>query len=507
MYSLNASVRRVSRSVPQGKNRRDSPSLAVIGYIFLGCGVFMIPCFATGLIHDNDLIFTLVPMILGLVIGLFCVSKYSVPDFIRPANAVALIGIIWVTIVIFGMIPYLLYGMSFTNSFFESVSGFTTTGATIIPDIKQIPISLLLWRNMTNWIGGIVIIIMVMLILPMVGAGSKSSISNEMSGSESQNVTVRVKDAAIEFAVVYMILSGAMFVCLILLGMNVFDSVCTVLTTISTGGFSSYVTEYTLPVKLVLILFMFMGGTNFYLHFRAIYYRQTKAYLHNTEFKIMVVWFAIASVLLFIVLGGAYGHTLEVFIESIFSIVSTATTTGIFITDYNSWPFLAIPVIIVVALIGASSSSTAGGTKVFRAYILFMYIRSTFRRILHPTSISYVTMSGAAISEEQSRSALIIIVMFVLTIIVSSILFMMHGMAPLDGISCVIGAVTNFGPALGEFGPMGSYAGMEEFLKVCMGLLMWIGRLEIATALVLLSPGLWKEQVKDYKDRRNQSRF
>ncbi len=494
---------RHSFSLPKLSQKRiESPSLCVSGYLLCALGLVMLPCYILGWIDGDATEITGIPMALGLVLGLIFILSFRSSEFLRPVNAVSMLGILWLVCFLFGMIPYLIYGFTPMEALFESASGFTAVGATVIPDVSVLPRSLLLWRQLSNWFGGIMVILLFMLLLPMVGFGSRGSFSNEMSGaSGSRGMTVRVKDAALQFTMIYMVLTITMMLLMTVLGLDLFDAVCLTLPTVSTGGFSCTVSEFTAAMKVVIILFMFLGATNFYLHFRAIFMKKPDAYRRNREFMAMLLIIAAGSVLMFLIVNpGSAGSSAEVFLDSVFMTVSASSSACIISVEFTAWPELAQLLFFALGIIGGSAGSTASGIKIFRIVILCQYIRSMFFRILHPNNVRTVTAGESYAADEEVRSTLVVIMMFILTIVVFSVVFMAFGYSTVESITSVTSALSNLGLGVGTF--TSSFESMNVAPQAIMVLLMWMGRLEIVTAIAILSPGTWREQIKDMRHRR-----
>lgn len=487
------------------ERRKASLSFFIAGCILIGLGLSMIPCVLMAIIFRENVSITAIPMFIGLIIGSVLLSMYKMPRIARPVNVLFMLLSLWVTSILFGTVPYMLAGLDLFTAIFESTSGYTTTGGSAIADLSVLPQSLLLYRIMTNWIGGMIIIISVMILLPMV-SGSRSVISNEMSGSGTQNMQMRIRDAAVQFIQIYIILTFILWVILMALSLEPLEAISVAFSTIATGGFASYSMEsYNIVIDFIITFFMFLGATNFYLHFRAIYGKKLSHYRDNEEFISMTVWYIIASVLVFLLVYSESGTTVENFVHSMFMVVSAGTTTGFACVDYSMWPAAAIILLFVVALVGGSSGSTAGGIKVSRFVILLKYIRSCVTGILHPKAVRSITMDKQALSDEAVHSALVVISLFILTIVGFSILFMVLGMPATESVSSVVAAVTSFGPGVNEFGPMSSFATMGPVFKILMSLLMWLGRLEIAMAIAMMLPSVWKEQWMDVKHARRMN--
>lgn len=442
---------------------------------------------------------TMIPPLFA--IGLFQWLTCEDSKRFRTVNGLLLVAIVWILMFAIGTIPYVLSGIKPLDAVFESVSGVTTTGLTIMGDLTEHATSLLVWRSMTQWIGGIAVVLIFLYFLPMIGFGH-GLFQNELFGAGSSEYTQRTTEAARSFILVYLILSIVNFVLLMIFGLDPLEAMCLMFTTISTGGLmiiNANMTAYPDAVQWITVVFMLLGGTNFYLHYRSVYLRERKVYRGNSEFRMMILWFAIISVLitLFLIgedsgeltLGSVYGKLKE----SVFTTVSLGTTTGFFTENFTMWPSQCMILLMFVALIGASSSSTSGGIKFSRLLIIFKYIRNGFNSIIHKNAVHSVKIDGKSVDDSFIQSAIVVFMMFGMTLLIGAVIFMVYGYDMVDSFGLSISVVSNGGMGFGNFGPTGDFAGLDSSLKGVLILLMWIGRLEIVTAVVLFTPGFWKD--------------
>lgn len=480
--------------------RRASLSLFISGIVLLLLSTSLIPCTGVSLYYEEDASFVAIPMIVGFILGFLLITVFKLPERASRVNVLYMLGSIWAVTVVFGASPYVLGGLDIPTAIFESTSGYTTTGGSAIADLSVLTEGLLFHRVMTNWMGGIIIIISVMILLPMIGSGNRSIISNEISGSGMQNMQMKIKDVAIQFIKIYVGLSAILCLILMLLSISPLDAISITFSTISTGGFSSFpMTDFNIVIDFTIMFFMFMGATNFYLHFRAIKVRRLRVYGENGEFMLMLVWYLLASTAVFLLAYHDSGMTLENYVNSMFMVVSAGTTTGFACVDYMPWPTVAIILIFVVALFGGSSGSTAGGLKIYRLLILLKCIPTYVSNILHPNSVNTITLDKQQVSNATIRSVLEITALFLFTIVLFTFIFMIMGLDAWESITAVVTALTNYGPGVNQFGPMASFAPLSHILKLLMALLMWLGRLEIILALAMFLPSVWREQMSDVR--------
>lgn len=490
---------------------RESTTLRILGMIEMVFAALLVVPAVIALYLDEDPMVFIYPIVPLALMGLAQYTFFSESKNFRAVNGLLLVGLVWFSMFIMASIPYLFTGMSLVDSLFESISGVTTTGLSVMTDVESQAMSLLIWRAMTMWVGGIMVVIVFMYMLPMFGIG-RSVFYNELSGSGSSNYSVRMKNAAKSFIFSYGILSLINIVLLLICGMDFFEAFCLMCTTISTGGLmctNDSMMSYSDAIQLITILFMFLGGTNFYLHYRALYKRDKKVYRGNSEFRTMVGWFLGISVIIYLLVAfdSSTFHTmnlqehLETFKNALFTTVSLGTTTGLYVEDFTLYPSQCTALLMLVALIGASSGSTSGGIKFSRLRIIYEFLKNGFGKMVHPNGVYDVKMDGASVDDGTVMSALTVFLMFVCTLMVGAVIFMIYGMDMVDSFGLAISSVANGGMGFGNFGPTGNFASLEDPLKIILMVLMWVGRLEIITALVLLTPTFWREL---YENRRSK---
>lgn len=455
----------------------------------------MVPCILVSLIYHESVLPFLLPFLVYASLGGLLLLVFKM-GYVRPVNVLVMLGVIWFTSIGAGLVPFVMGGMTFTDSLMESASGFTTAGCSTISDYSKWPNGIMFYRSLSNWVGGIMIILIVMIILPMAKVGNRSLVSNEMSGSGSSNLSVRIRDAAVQFAFIYLLLTGVMFLLLVITGTEAFDSLSLSLCTVSTGGLISGDIEVNYAARIIMIVFMFLGGTNFYLHFKAIFLRKPQEYRHNSEFMGLVIWcFLMSIVMYFIVEPYSDTSVVDTYINSIFAVISASTTTGYTLTDMEAWPKITMILMFAIAFIGASSGSTSGGVKISRAIVLLKYIRNSLDHVIHPNNINEIYMDGSPLSKDYVRMCAVVIFMFMVTICVFTVIFMLNGVDSVESIEVVMAMVTSLGTVDVDI------ESMSPFLKVMMVIMMWAGRLEILVALAILSPRVWKEHIRDVKHK------
>ena len=442
-------------------------------------------------------IVTLLAGVIGLLIGRRAESRMG------EREGYLIVAMVWVVFSAFGLLPYYLSGQvsSFTDAWFESMSGFTTTGATIIPDLEVITHGLLFWRSLTQWIGGMGIIVLSIAILPIFGLNGMQLYAAEVSGLTYEKVSPRIADTAKMMWSIYVLLTVTEVAALWLCGMDVFDAVCHSFSTIATGGFSTHNNslEYydSAAIHYTVTFFMFISGINFVL---LIYLLRGKArnFFQDEElrwYSVAVLVFAVMlTVGLYIARPGWTGVQMErAFRDSIFTVISSMTSTGYTISDYMYWPVVAWVVIFFLMLTGACAGSTAGGIKWVRLAIILKNGVAEFQRRIHPNAIIPVKLNEKNVPQQTINNIMAFLIFYIFIIVVTVIIFCATGVNFDESIGAAVSAIGNVGISIGQFGPAGTYAEFPMVAKWVMSFVMLVGRLEIFTVLLLFTRALWRK--------------
>lgn len=410
-----------------------------------------------------------------------------------------IVSVGWILFSFFGSIPFIIGGAipSFTDAFFETMSGFTTTGASILNDIEAMPHGLLVWRSMTQWLGGMGIIVLSVAILPLLGVGGMQLFVAEVPGPAPDKLHPRVKDTAKRLWAIYTIFTGTETILLLFGGMSLFDAICHSFTTMATGGYSTKqlsIAFYTSPyIQYVITFFMFLAGTNFTLSYFALHLRFDKVW-KNEEFR-FYVGFLFAAILL--VMGGIL-ITQDISVEqsfrdAAFQVVSIVTTTGYVTVDYLQWtPFLVI-LLLILMFSGGSAGSTGGGIKMMRILLLFKNSLLELKRLIHPKAVIPVRFNHKGVSSQIISNILAFVVLYMMITGISIIIMGLLGSDLESAFGAVAATLGNIGPGIGKVGPAENYYFLPDFGKWFLSFLMLLGRLELFTVLVLFSPSFWKK--------------
>jgi trk system potassium uptake protein TrkH len=404
----------------------------------------------------------------------------------------------WIIMSFFGSLPFLLSGTipDITNAFFETMSGYTTTGASVLTDIEAAPKGILLWRSLTQWIGGMGIIVLAVAILPILGIGGMQLFVAEAPGISPDKLKPRIKDTAKRLWIIYVGLTGLEAILLMFGGMTFFDAINHSLTTMATGGFSTknssiayYDSAY---IQYIITLFMVFAGTSFTLTYFMLK-RQFQKVFSNEEFVTYLAFLILATVLITGFVHTSSDQSFELsFRETLFQVVSIVTTTGFVSEDYTSWTPLITMVFFALLFIGGSAGSTAGGIKVVRHIILFKNSFLEMKRQLHPSAVLPVRLNKSAITQDITFNVLAFIIIYFLIFALGSIVMAWVGLDFDSALGSVATSLGNVGPGIGSVGPVDNFAHVPAVGKWVLALMMLLGRLELFTVLILFTPYFWK---------------
>lgn len=409
------------------------------------------------------------------------------------------VSISWVIFSFFGTLPFLLTNSipSFTDAFFETISGFTTTGASILNDIEALSHGVLIWRSMTQWIGGMGIIVLSLAILPMLGIGGIQLFVAEVPGPTPDKLHPRVKETAKRLWAIYVVFTFSEVIFLILGGMNLFDAINHSFTTMATGGYSTKqasIGAWSSPyIQYVIIFFMFLAGTNFTMAYFALKLK-TKKVWKNEEFRVYSGFIFFFILIFTLVLNYTQNFSFGTnFREAAFQVVSIMTTTGFVTANYLNWvPFLIV-LLFVLMFFGGSAGSTGGGIKIIRVWLTMKNSYLELKRIMHPNAVIPIRYNKRAVPEKITSNILNFVVLYMIIFIVGVIVMAMLGLDMTSAMGAVAASLGNIGPGIGSVGPMDNFAHLPDIGKWFLGFLMLMGRLELFTVLVLLSPVFWKK--------------
>lgn len=404
----------------------------------------------------------------------------------------------WITITFFGTLPFYLSGHipSYTDAFFETMSGFTTTGATILEDIEAMPKSLLFWRSTTHWLGGMGIIVLTLAILPVLGVGGMQLFVAEAPGTTPSRLHPRITETAKRLWYIYLLLTILLTTLLMMGNMNFFEAINHAFSTVATGGFSpknDSISSYSPYIQYVIILFMIIAGANFTLHYFALKGNFSKI-RNNEEFRFYLLVIGIFTVIFTVAIYIFHAANVEdAFRQSLFQIVSILTTTGFATTDYTQWNEFLWFMLFLLMFTGGCIGSTAGGIKMVRHLLLIKNTSQEFKRLIHPSAVLPTRLDGKTIPAEIIYNFLAFFLLYVSIFMVGATIMSSMGLSFKLSLASVAATIGNVGPSLGTLGPMDSYAIVPAPGKWLLSFFMLLGRLELFTVLILITPSFWKK--------------
>ncbi len=432
---------------------------------------------------------------------------------VSAADGFGCVTLGWVLVGLIGALPYWMSGSipSFTDAFFESVSGFTTTGGSILRDVEALSQGMHLWRSLTQWLGGMGIVALFVALLPALGAGGNFLFQAEVPGPTPGRIKPRISDTAKVLWTVYLFLTLSLIGLLWICGMTPFEAVCHAFTTLSTGGFSTSnasVGNFSPTIQWIITVFMFLGGVNFAMHF-LLFHRNWRAVVHNQEVRLYAVLTVIAIVILCAAMTwmdpaipasaeiagdeAVPGAFLDKLRHAAFQTVSIVTTTGFGTHDFNRWPYLCQIVLVTLMFSGACAGSTSGGMKLARIMVLWKFVTVEVKRVMHPSAVLFVKFGKRHVEPSAVTGTLGFFVLFLGLYAVGVLVMLTLGKDMTTSLTSVVACLSNIGPGLGEVGPTGNFADIPAAGKWMLSGLMLLGRLEIYSVLMIFTPWLWKK--------------
>lgn len=478
-----------------------STLLNLLGFLNLLLAASMVLPLVINLLYDEPhgrafLLSIAITALSGLAMIFF--FKRS-PRDLTHRDGFAIVAFGWIDASFFGALPYLFTGTlnSVVDAFFETVSGFTTTGSTVLTNIEGTAHSVLFWRGLTQWVGGMGIILLSLAFLPFLGVGGMQLYKAEVPGPAPDKLRPKISQTARILWQVYLLISGLEVLTLLLGGMNPFDSVCHTFTTMATGGFSTKnisIEFYKSPfLEFAITFFMFVAGANFALHYRVIK-GDLNAWWRDEEFRIYFFFVLLATFLIMLNLVWAFQMDLsQAFRLAIFQVVSIQTTTGYSIVDFEKWPAFSQYMLIFLMFIGGCAGSTGGAIKCIRILVLLKQGLGELYQLVHPHAMRPVKLAGKVISSETLRGIWGLFFFYLLIFSISSLALSWMGSDIVTSISAVATTLGNVGPGLGAVGPTDNFAHLPAAAKWILSACMLFGRLEIYTLLVLLLPEFWRK--------------
>ena len=476
--------------------------IRVLGTILLIEALAMLPALAVALYDDNqnDVLALLNTIGLLMVIGLPA-RWFAIPKVknLRVRDGFVTVALAWVLLSVFGALPFVFSGMipGFVDALFESVSGFTTTGASVNTMFENYPRGVMFWRSFTHWIGGMGVLVLTLALIPSMTGRTSHLVRAESPGPSLSKIVPRMGDSAKILYVIYGVLTVVMIVVLLLCGMSPYDAALHAIGTAGTGGFSNYALSVaafdSIVVEWVITFFMVLFGVNFALFYRVLI-RGWRDAIRSEELHWYLGIFAAFSLIIAAVILPQYGSFLTALRHGCFQVASIMSTTGFASADFNLWPVATKMVLMAGMFIGGCAGSTAGGMKVVRAAMLVKMTGREIRRTFQPRKVKVVRFEGAGLDENMIRQTAVYFVVLILVMLAGCFLISLEGSYDFEtNFTAALTCVSNIGPGFGAAGPMGGFAGYGTFSKLVMCLMMLCGRLELFPILILFHPALYQK--------------
>ncbi len=477
----------------------------LIGYLLLvESAALLFVTVITLIYHENDARYFIYSSLIALAIALLMIFLgRNAPSKAGKREGSLIVTFAWIFFSAIGALPFWMSGAipSYTNSFFETMSGFTTTGSTILNNIEELSYSMLFWRAMTHWLGGLGIVVISMALLPVLGINGSHLFAAETTGPTKDKFSPRINDTARILFIVYIFLTVAETIFLLFGGMSLFDSVTHSFSTVATGGFSTrqtsiYYWENSPYIQYVLAFFMLLSGVNFAMYFYG-YKRKFFKIRENEELRYYIIIMIGASlIVMFSLIDFSDTITLGViekaWRDSFFTISSLMTTTGFTTVDYMTWKPVTWFVIAIIMLIGASAGSTAGGIKVVRIVIAAKACYYEFKHMIHPSAVIPVRYNKVVVHDNIMIRVLAFVILYLIITLAGILVLMISGMGTGESIGGMISCISCVGPGFNTVGPSGNFANIPEFSKWFLSFVMLAGRLELYTVLMIFTPAFWR---------------
>ncbi len=470
----------------------------ILGWILNFQGLFLlVPCIVSIIYKESSGYSFLAASIISFAVGIACTRHKPKNKSFYARDGFISVSLGWIVLSLSGALPFLLSGEipNVFDALFETISGYTTTGATILSDVESLSKCILFWRSFTHWIGGMGILAFVLCILPLAGGNNMHLLRAESPGPSVGKLVPRVKYTAMILYGMYTFLTVAECVLLLIGGMDVFDAVTTSFATAGTGGFgirNSSIADYNVFIQNVVAVFMVLFGVNFTIYF-LILVRKPKQILKSEELRAYLGIVFLATLIIGINVRDSFSSIWVALQQAFFQVASIITTTGFATTDFNLWPTLSKSILVLIMFIGACAGSTGGGIKVSRIVIAWKNVKNEIASFIHPKSVHIIKLEGKKVGNDVVRSVNTYIVLYLLIMVASVLLISLENFSFETSFTSVVATLNNIGPGLDGVGPMENFAKFNPFSKCVFMFDMLAGRLELIPMVILFAPWIWRK--------------
>ena len=471
----------------------------LLGCILLIEAILLLLPLATALIYHEDILPFVYTICLLLVIAVPCVILKPKNRQIYAKEGFVCVSAAWILLSVFGALPFVFSGTipNYIDALFETVSGFTTTGATILTAIEGLDHGILFWRSFTHWVGGMGVLVFMLAILPSAGGEAIHLMRAEVPGPTKGKLVPKMRQTALILYGIYIVLTCIEIVALLLCGLPLYDSIVNSFATAGTGGFvplNNSIAGYANPAaEWVIAIFMLLFGINFNLFFFVLVGRVKDA-IKSEELRVYLSILVVAVIAISVNTFQTIGNLGDTIRTSFFQVSSIMTTTGFVTVEFNDWPVFSKTILTLLMIIGACAGSTAGGLKISRIIIVFKNIFREIKHMIRPRSINVIRLDGEVVPDETVRSATGYLTVYLLAIIICFVLISLDGWSMETNLTATLSCINNIGPALGDIGAMGNFSVFSDFSTIVLTFAMLFGRLEFVPMIVLFSPFAWKKR-------------
>lgn len=460
-------------------------------------GLFLLlPALVGAIYGEKEGLIYLAVAVASLLLGMLGRIKKPKSSVFYSREGFSAVSLSWIILSLVGAVPLRLTGEfpSYVDALFETISGFTTTGASVLSSVEELTHATAFWRCFTHWIGGMGVLVFIMAILPLSGSSSLHLMRAESPGPSVGKLVPKIRSTAMILYGIYLLITLCEMVALKIAGMSVFESVTLAFSTAGTGGFglvNTSIASYTLAVQIIITVFMLLCSINFNVYYLFLI-RRPKDALLNEEVRYFLIIVFTSAALITVSIHGQYKSVFYAFHEALFQVASVVSTTGFATADFNLWPEFAKMILVGLMFIGACAGSTGGGFKVSRLMIVFRAVKNEIQSVTHPRSVQKVRMDGRRVPDNVVKSALCYMAGYFLILLISILLLSLNGYDMTTNVTAVIATFNNVGPGLNMVGPTGNFGAFNIFSKFVLMFDMLIGRLELFPMLVLFAPGMWR---------------